>query len=591
MKFLKMFLAALLAVLVGSIISCFIWLFIFIGIAASSFEGGVAVRPDSILKIDFAEDIKDSPVANPFQQFDIMTMDVHQSISLYSALCAIDAAKNDDRIVGIYIRPEGGGNVDITSLEELRSALAEFKAESGKFVVAYGESYGQATYYLASVADKVYIQPEGGMEWIGLGFNLSFYKGLMDKLGIGVEVFRPTACKYKSAVEPYILTKMSDANRVQMTELAQSMWSTITEAVAESRGIGVDALNAMADELSITLPEEAAAHGLVDGLLYEDQMDDVFAEYGVKKGFNDKYNYISLGDYASQVHTLQNSKNKIAVLYAEGQIVDGSGSGEEIYGNTLAAQLADLRNDKSVKAVVMRVNSPGGSALASDIVWREMELLKAEKPIIVSMGAYAASGGYYISAPADVIVTDRLTLTGSIGVFGIIPTAGKFLNDKLGITFDGVNTNKYSDMGNMTRPMAPAERAAIMRGVDKVYTTFTGLVAQGRNLPIEKVLDIAGGRVWSGEEAVEIGLADANGGLKAAIAVAADKAAIADDFQITEIVELPEGILGMLSAMNVRIAEQRLRTELGDIYRQYAKMRQVLGRSGVQAYCPYEIYF
>lgn len=590
MKFLKVFIAALLAFVVGSFLSTLIWVLIFVGAVASSFQSEVAVKPHSILKIDFNENINDAPDVDPLSQLNLMSMDINQSLSLYKALCALDAAKSDDRIDGIYIRMTGGGTVGAAQIEELREAVAEFKAETGKFVLAYDEVYTQTGYYFASVADRIYLQPEGGMMWKGMSANVMFYKGLLDKLDISMEVFRPTACKYKSAVEPYILTEMSDANRRQMQELVESMWTTITSAVSEARGISVAQLNSLADNLAVTLPEEALANGFVDGLIYEDQMDDIFEELGAQTNRSGDYNFISLGEYAAQVIPAGSLRaDKVAIIYAEGEIVDGYGDYGSVYGNSLAELLKSARTDDTVKSVVLRVNSPGGSALASDIIWREMELLKAEKPLIVSMGSYAASGGYYISAPADVIIADRLTLTGSIGVFGMIPYTGRFLKNKLGITIDGVKTNLSADEGSQGRPITPLERATVMRGVDKVYDTFTGIVSQGRNLPLERVLDIAGGRVWSGTEGLEIGLVDGIGGLKQAISAAADKAAISDNFQVVEITNELTGFSQFLATLNARICERALRSELGSSYAEFAKVREAVNRSGVQAYCPYAI--
>lgn len=592
MKFFRTFLAALLAVVVGSFMMGFLWILALVGIAGTM-ESTTAVQPESVLVINLDEYISDSPVTNPFNNIDFNTMSTVRHMSLYSALRAIDAAAGDSRIKGIYLRLNGQGSADITTLEELRETIAQFK-ESGKFVVAYNETYGQFGYYLASVADRVYLQPEGMILWNGITFNVAFYKGLLDKLDIEPEVFRPTACKYKSAVEPYILTKMSDANRRQMTELAESIWGSVTAAVSESRSIPVAKLNELADNLSAMFPEEALANGLVDGLVYEDQMNDVFAEYGVEAGRDGEYNMVTLGEYAMQVGAdMSNvSADRVAIVYAEGQIVDGNGEYDAIYGNTMAERIKSVRLDDKVKAVVLRVNSPGGSALASDVIWRELELLKAEKPVIVSMGAYAASGGYYISAPADVIIADKMTLTGSIGVFGMYMNVGKALKDKLGITFDGVKTNTLSDFGNATRPMTAVERATIMRSVDNVYETFTGLVAKGRNLPVEKVLDIAGGRVWSGSEAVELGLADGNGGLKTAIAVAADKAALGENYRIVEVTEMPTGLMSFFTAFNAQVRERALRSELGSaLYGHYDRIREAMRVNGVVAYCPYDIRF
>ena len=401
------------------------------------------------------------------------------------------------------------------------------------------------------------------MDGLVLSFNLAFYKGLLDKLDVKAEVFRPTACKYKSAVEPYILPKMSDANREQMQELVNSMWNTIAGSVAEARGIDLETLNRITDKLEVSLPEDALEHGFVDSLLYEDQMNDVFAELGVQSDSDGQYNFVTLGEYALQVSAdLKNiSADQVAIVYADGAIVDGEGFG---------------------------VNSPGGSALASDVIWREMELLKAEKPVIVSMGSYAASGGYYISCPADVIVADKLTLTGSIGVFGMYLNTIDALKNKLGITFDAVKSNTSAGMG-MTSPLTPAERASIMRGVDKVYTTFTNLVAQGRNLPVEKVLDIAGGRVWSGDNALGIGLIDTYGGLKTAIAIAADKAGLGDNFRVTEVIEQPTGFAAFISSLNVGIREAMTRSELGVMMKEYKQVQEATSQQGIVMYYPFKL--
>lgn len=585
MNFVKTFLAGLLAVVVGTFLVFFLWIFILLGIAGSM-DKSVAVHSESILKIDFSEVLTDAPSSDPLAGIDLMTLQTTRQLPLLKALRAIEAAAADSRIKGIYLRMNGEGGVTGSALlEELREALLEFK-QSGKFIVAYNETYSQGQYYLASVADKIYLQPEGGMDWSGMASNVMFYKGLLDKLDLRAEVFRPTACKYKSAVEPFILNKMSPANREQMQALVNSMWGTISGAVCESRGIDSVQMRRITDNLQVTLPEEALQYGFVDSLVYEDQMEEVFAELGV----SDDYAFITLGDYASQVGAdLKNiSADQVAIVYADGQIVDGEGYGKEIYGNTLAAKIAGVRDDEKVKAVVLRVNSPGGSALASDVIWREIELLKAEKPVVVSMGSYAASGGYYISCPADVIVADKLTLTGSIGVFGMILDTREALKNKLGITIDGVQSNASSSF-LATEPLTPIQRSMIMRGVDKVYTTFTNDVAEGRNLPIEKVLDIAGGRVWSGADALGIGLIDTYGGLKTAIALAVDKADLGDNYRVTEVTETPTGFAAFIASLNVSVREAFTRSELGLMMKEYNTVREAFRQQGVLMYSPYKV--
>lgn len=589
MNFIKTFLAALLAFVLGSLAILLFGMFILFAIAGSM-ERTVTVKEGSILRIDFSEVINDAPSSDPLAGFDFRTLQSTRQLSLLKVLRTLEAAAVDDRIEGIYLRMNGTGGVTGTALiEELREAIELFK-QSGKFVVAYNETYSQGQYYLASAADRIYLQPEGGMDWSGLSTSLMFYKGLFDKLDLKAEVFRPTVCKYKSAVEPYILDRMSEANREQMQTLVDSMWGTIAEAVAASRGIDVERLNEIADKLQVTLPEDALKYGFVDGLLYEDQMKEVFAELGVEDDGEGNYDFVSLGDYASMVGVdLDNlGADRVAVVYADGQIVDGEGYGDAVYGNSLAAELADVRRDEKVKAVVVRVNSPGGSALASDVIWREMELLRAEKPVVVSMGSYAASGGYYISCPADVIVADRLTLTGSIGVFGMFLNPIDALKNKLGITLDGVKSNASAGMGSV-EPLTPAQRASIMRGVDKVYETFTQDVAAGRNLPIEKVFDIAGGRVWSGSDALGIGLIDAYGGLKTAIALAVDKAGLGENFRVVEVTQQPSGLAAMLSALNVSVRKAFVRSELQELFGGYDRVQRLLRMQGVLMYSPYEV--
>lgn len=589
MSFGKVFLAALLAVVAGSVVTFIFWVAIFSGIGAAFQPAAKSIPETAILKIDLNESILDAPSKNPMASFDFATMQPMAQVTLFEVLKAIDAAKNDDRIKGIYLNLNGGGNTTINILEELRASLESFK-QSGKWIVAYNDVYSQWMYYLCSVADKIYIQPEGTFEWVGVHANSIFFTGLFEKLGVKVDILRPTACKYKSAVEPYFLKKMSDANRQQMQEMVDNMWSVLTDAVATSRSIDKAELNRLADELAVMLPAEAVENKLVDGVKYADEMEELFkSEYGIEEP-----EYVTLGEYVAGL-TPDVSKvtaPKVAILYANGQVFDGEGTDDNIYGYTFAREVRKAAEDDDIKAVVVRVNSPGGSALASDIIWREMELLKAKKPVIVSMGAYAASGGYYISAPADAIVADKLTLTGSIGVFGMLPSYGKALEDKVGITFDGVSTNKYSSLGNGMRPLDSAEHAAIMRGVDRVYDRFTSLVAAGRNLTIEKVLEIAEGRVWNGAQAQQIGLVDTCGGLNAALSIAVDKAELGENYQIVEQVEPLTGFMAVFESMNVKVRQALTsRSELGELYHEYKQVENFLGDKGIYTLCPYIIDF
>ena len=590
MKFLKVFLAALLAVVVGGVLSSLLWIFIFIGLAGSM-ESTTVVKPNSVLVVDLAEDITDAPSANPLGAIDFNTMTVRKQLSLLQVLRSVKAAESDERIKGIYLRLNGTGAIDIAAIEELRTTLEEFK-QSGKFIVSFNEGYSQASYYLASVANKIYLQPEGSMSWQGLSSTLIFYTGLFDKLDISVDIFRPTACKYKSAVEPYFLKQMSPDNRRQMAALGTSTWEVIVDAVSEARGIDKKTLNTLADKLAVTMPAEALKHKFVDGLIYEDQMNDVFKEFGVELDSDGECAKVTLGEYAAQVVDLQNiSADKIAIVYAEGQILDGEGEQEAIYGQTMAETIKSVRLDDKVKAVVLRVNSPGGSALASDVIWREIELMKAEKPVVISMGSVAASGGYYISAPGDVIVANKMTLTGSIGVFGMIMNPNKMLTNKVGLTFDSVSTNSHSTFGSLGHSIDATERAVIMKSVDKVYERFTGLVSEGRNLPIAKVLDIAAGRVWTGVQAQENGLVDTIGGLNAAIALAADKADL-ETYRVNEVLSTEDPFAAIFSGLGAKVRASVLRSEMGsDTYVQYNKVKSVVSQNGVMAMMPYEIRF
>lgn len=584
-SFGKIFLAALLAVMAGSVLSMLFWGILFSGFSSMMQPKQTTIPESAILRIDLSENLVEAPSKDPMAMFNFASMTTNGELTLYNALRAIEKASTDERIKGIYINLNGAGSVSITSLEELRAAIEAFK-QSGKFVVSYNEVYSQIAYYFCSVADKIYIQPEGSIEWKGLSVDNMFFKGLIDKLGIEVSILRPTVCKYKSAVEPFFLTKMSDANRAQNQQLANTMWGIITEAVSKSRGISVEALNQLADDLAITLPSEAVEHKFADATLYADQVEELFkSEYGIEKP-----EYVSLGEYASSLvpNAAKAAAPKVAIVYAQGDIVDGSGSDDKIYGYTLAKTIKGVAEDDDVKAVVLRVNSPGGSALASDIIWREIKLLQQKKPIIVSMGHTAASGGYYISAPADAIVADKFTITGSIGVFGMLPSFGAALEKNLGVTIDGVTTNKYSSMGNGFSPLAAQEHQALMRGVDRVYERFTSLVAEGRNLKIEKVLEIAEGRAWTGVEAQQNGLVDTCGGITAALAIAVEKSGLGDNFQIVEVKEELTGFMAMLESLNVRIrAAFAPQGEIGEFYKQYKRIENMLSKKDIYTYCPY----
>ena len=593
MKFFKIFLATLLAMVVGTVLSWVLCLIVFVGMAGSMGQTTQAViTPQTIVKIDLAENITEAPTKNPMAGFDYNTMTMAKTTHLLKVLQSIEAAKNDARVKGIYLNFTGAGGITTGALEEIRAALVDFK-QSGKFVVAYNEGYSQGTMYLASVADKIYLHPEGGFSWAGMAQTSIFFKGALDKLGLNAEAIRPTVCKYKSAVEPYIRKEMSKENKAQMQTLVDDMWGVLVGAIAESRQLDAKKLMQLADKLEVTQPEDALKHGLVDALIYEDEMEQKFAEYGVEKGTDGEYNIISLGEYMTLAPVLPKfGAPAVGIVYAEGSIYDGEGEDDNIYSANLVEVLKKARKDKDIKAVVLRVNSPGGSALASDVIWREVELLRKEKPVIVSMGSYAASGGYYISAGADAIIADKMTLTGSIGVFGMLLEGENMLNKRLGITTDVVKTGRSADFGSNimgvgVRKITDLERKTLLRSVDKVYETFTTKVSNGRNLPMEKVLDIAQGRVWSGTRAVELGLADANGGLGTAIAVAADKAGIVDNFRVSEVLEDLSPMAQMLQQLNMQAKAYFLDADTIEAVEYYNSLKREIAREGVQAYCPY----
>jgi protease-4 len=491
---------------------------------------------------------------------DLNNINMSSPITVLQAVAAIEYAETDDNIMGICIYQNGMGTVSATNIEELRQAIIRFK-RSGKFVVAYDDNYTQSEYYLASVADRISMHPEGGIEWRGMAFNVMFFKGLMDKLNVDVEIFRPTECKYKSAVEPYFLTQMSEANRKQMESLAESMWTSIVNDVAQERGISPEQLKTIANDLKVNNADQAKEYKFVDAIEYEDDLINYLKESGVKLSRQGELNKISLGTYAQNVAMMNPtlntpSKRSVAIIYADGQIVDGNMvSNGYIYGNTLATLIREARNNDKIKAVVVRVNSPGGSALASDIIWREMLLLQQKKPVVISMGEYAASGGYYISAPADYIIADKLTLTGSIGVFGMIPNVERMLKNELGITVDMAATSPSANGMTLVKPMTERQKEVLLQSIDNTYTTFTSKVAEGRNLTIEQVYNIAEGRVWSGKQAVSNGLVDANGTFHDAIIKAADMADLGDDFTIYEIKTPMTPFEAWLDAMGMMTAK------------------------------------
>jgi protease-4 len=586
MNFGKTFFASLLAVVVGFGVVIMFWTMIVVGmVAAFGSRPAAVVSSGSVLKLDIGS-VTDSPSGSPLDGFDFQSMSVRPKTTLLKVVQAIQAAADDARIEGLYINFDESASASVAALEEIRAEIERFK-DSGKFVLAYQESYGQAGYWFASVADEVYTNPAGGLEWKGLSATVMFYKGLFDKLGIEPVVVRHGS--FKSAVEPFIMEKMSPENRLQYEKMTGTIWGMVVEQVSASRGIDPQVLQAFADRLEIDSPVAALERGMVDSLFYEDQVMDRMAELsGLEQ--DKEPTIVSISDYISQVTAVNaTSKNKIAVIYAEGSIVSGKGGADEVGSVSLVERIRKAREDEGTVAVVLRINSPGGSALASEVMWRELELLKAEKPLIVSMGELAASGGYYIASPADAIYANRSTLTGSIGVFGLFANIGGALKDKLGVTTDVVTTGRYSDIGSQFRSPSQAELNYIQKSVEDVYATFVGHVAEGRNMTPEAVDEIGQGRVWAGGDALEIGLIDGYGGLVDALSLAADRVGVADDFRIWEVTGEASPFDALFSGLAAKIRGYVLKDELGETFRHYEYIRGMMDDGGIQARLPYVV--
>ena len=457
MKFYKVVLAAFIGTLIALVINFFIKVGVvssmISNLSKSESETSTTVKPNSVLYMKLDYEIPDRTTDNPFGNINFQTMETSDATGLNEILRNIENAKTDANIKGIYLELSSIPT-SMATIQEIRNKLIEFK-ESGKFIVAYGESYGQSAYYLASIADKIFLNPEGAMDLHGMASQIMFYKHLLEKLDIEMQIVRGPNNRFKSAVEPYFLDKMSEANREQMDKLRGTVWGQILASISQSRNISVAHLNQIADNLDVLFnAQKALEYGLVDNLYFKDQVLD---ELKGLTGSNKSINAVGNANYAKSYKDKNVSKNEVAVIYASGQIFDGKGNEEQaIYSENLSKTIRKAREDKNVKAIVLRVNSPGGSALASAIIGRELDLTKEVKPVIVSMGNYAASGGYWISAKADYIFADPTTLTGSIGVFGTFPNAQGFLNDKIGLTFDVAKTNENADFPNFTWYFYPA---------------------------------------------------------------------------------------------------------------------------------------
>ena len=585
-EFFKYVLATITGIVVISIIG-FVFLLMIIGAIVASTEKQVTVENNSMLVIDMSHRLVDRARNDPFEDLNIPGLSVVKSLGLDDIATSLENAVNDDRIKGVYLKLSvtNGG---MASVEEIRNMLKEFKKASGKPVYAHVEfaMADQKSYYLATVADKIVVHPEASIDFRGLGGEMMFYKKLLDKVGIEMQIVRHG--KFKAAVEPFMLDKMSDENREQQLTYMTSLWNHMLKGISEARNIPVEKLNVLADEVqTFNKGAKAVETGLVDAAKYKDEvLDDLRKIAGIEgtKGVP----VISVSKYADvPVTDKKFSRNKIAVVYASGDIGMSLG-GEFIDGDELAREIRKVRQDSSYKAVVLRIDSPGGTVFDSETIWREVKLTADEKTMVVSFGNVAASGGYYLSCGADKIVANPNTITGSIGIFGTIPNFGELLNDKLGVTTDVVKTNKNSDLLTLTRPMTETERTLMQRNIEEGYQTFISHVAEGRRMTIAQVDSIGQGRVWSGENAKQIGLVDEFGGLKEAITLAAEIEGL-EEYRTVSLPALPDPFQEIFKMGTDNIKAKFLKNELGEQYRYYEFLKKATGMNGIYARMPYDI--
>lgn len=586
---MKQFFKYVLATIVGIVLSSIVIFLMFIGIVgaivSSADKKEVKVEPNSILYIDLKQEIVDRSTEDPFKGFDFVSLQPNSPMGLNQILKAMANAKEDSNIKGILLELDAV-NAGAATTEEIRNALIDFKS-SGKFIYAYSNTYSQKAYYLASVADSVFLNPEGMVEWLGLRSEIMFYKKALEKLGVEPQILRHG--KFKSAVEPFMLDKMSPENREQTLTYISSIWNHWVNAISEARGITADKLNSIANNMEIYNAQKALENKLVDGLIYKDEL---IATLKTKLGVEEKKDIksIELKKYfkAPEVAKRKFSKDKIAVIYATGEIGMGEGGDDNIGSEGLSRTIRKARRDSSIKAIVFRINSPGGSALASEVIWREVDLAAKVKPVIVSMGDVAASGGYYIAAPATTIMANPTTITGSIGVFGLFFNLQKALEKKIGITVDVVKTNNHADFFSLFRPMTAEEKAVGQMYIEQTYQTFIGHVSAGRGITVEQVDAIGQGRVWSGVNAKDIKLVDEFGGLTDAIKLAAQKAGL-ENYRLVELPKQKKFFEQLMEEMSAEARTWILKDELGSSFKTYNRIKSMLNNQGVLARIPYDI--
>lgn len=571
----------------ASVVGIFVSIMIIVAVFAAFFfikskSNSYKLKENSVLSINLNGILKDKAQPNPVLEY--LGLKEANEIALADILSSIRKAKENDKIKGIYIN-SGIFTAPYASLLEIRNELIDFK-KSGKFIIAYSDTYLQGGYYVSSVADKVVLNPIGNLDLHGIASQRTFYKGLLDNLGIEIQVFKVGT--YKSAVEPYILDKMSAANKEQVSSYANNIWNTILSGISKSRNIPVEKLNEITDTLPLFLePDLIVKNRLVDTLMYEKDIKGYLATLvGIEN--TTALNIATIGNMKTvNFEDKKNYPDKIAVLYAEGSIVSGNNS-EDINDRYYIKQIEKLKENKDIKAVVLRVNSPGGSAYASEQIWKAVADLKAVKPVVVSMGGYAASGGYYISCNASKIIAQPSTLTGSIGIFGMFPNV-EGLTKKIGLTFDNVKTNKFSDFGDFSRPMKEDEKAILQKYIERGYDTFLTRCSEGRGISKDSIAQIAEGRVWTGEQALKIGLVDGLGGLDDAIKEAANLASL-ENYSVTEYPRQKDFWEEIINNNKTDIALNTLKEYLGDdlsLFKTIREIKEMKEQDFIQARLPY----
>ena len=588
MSFGKAFLSSCLGALTAMIVFFFLSIFLIGGIISGmSDDKQVVVEDNSVLHLELDAQFNELQQENPFAGLPVPGGEVRK-IGLLNLKQVIKHAKDDDKIEGIYLdvsQPSAG----FSTLEEIRQSLIDFR-ESGKWVVAYNETMSEGAYYLSSVADDVYLNPHGEVEFNGLTITIGFYKKLLDKLQVHPQIFR--VGEFKSAVEPFLMEKMSAENRLQLDELANSIYDHMLGKISESRKIDKQRLEEISDKMLVTNTQATVDLGLVDSLLYRDQFLGVLRDR-INFGDDEEIKFINYNRYRKSFSTYKSSKNEIAVIVAEGTIMPGDGNeNDEIIGaDKFVEEIRKAREDDDIKAIVLRVNSPGGEFKASDMMWREIGLASDAKPVIASMSDYAASGGYYLAMNCDTIVAQPHTITGSIGIFGIMFDMSDFLGDKLGITFDEVRTGEFGDTYTVTRPLTQAEKNFIQKNLDEYYEIFTTKAAEGRDVAHAEIQKVASGRVWTGEQAQDRQLVDVLGGFDDAVKIAAESAGVSDDYKV-RFYPAPKNFLEELLANFEENTEARaMKQQLGDMHYWYKHVQKIRQYQGAQARMPFELKF